>query len=76
MPAERHPEAIDGWRQGMAVLAECQNISVKLCGYGMVDTHWTVESIRPFIEHTLDLFGTTRCMFAVELSGQQADEQL
>jgi predicted TIM-barrel fold metal-dependent hydrolase len=64
MPAERDPEAIEGWRQGMAMLAEYENISVKLGGYGMVDAQWTIESIRPFVERTLDLFGTSRCMFA------------
>jgi predicted TIM-barrel fold metal-dependent hydrolase len=64
MPAERDAAALEGWRQGMAVLAQCPNIAVKLCGYGMVDLHWTVDSIRPFIERTLDLFGTERCMFA------------
>lgn len=64
MPAERDPPAVEGWRQAMARLADCPNIAVKLCGYGMVDFSWTTESIRPFIEHTLGCFGVQRCMFA------------
>ncbi len=64
MPAERDADAIEGWRQGMRLLAHCPNVAVKLCGYGMVDLHWTTALIRPFIEHTLELFGTERCMFA------------
>ena len=27
-------------------------------------TNWTTESTRPFIHHTIDAFGTERCMFA------------
>jgi predicted TIM-barrel fold metal-dependent hydrolase len=64
MPAERDAAAMEGWRQGMATLANCPNIAVKLGGYGMVDTRWTLDSIRPLIERTLDLFGTERSMFA------------
>jgi predicted TIM-barrel fold metal-dependent hydrolase len=64
MPAERDADAIEGWRQGMERLSQCPNVAVKLCGYGMVDFHWTTAGIRPFIKHTLDLFGVQRCMFA------------
>ena len=30
----------------------------------MVDHPWTVESIRPFVLETIDVFGTARCLFA------------
>jgi predicted TIM-barrel fold metal-dependent hydrolase len=64
MPAERGTDADEGWRRGMRQLADCPNIAVKLCGYGMVDIGWTVASIRPFIETTIEFFGADRCMFA------------
>ena len=64
MPAERDAAGIEGWKRGMQQLAACANIAVKLCGYGMVDTKWTVDSIRPFVLQPIEWFGTERCMFA------------
>jgi predicted TIM-barrel fold metal-dependent hydrolase len=63
MPAERDAAGIDGWRRGMQQLAACPNVAVKLCGYGMVDNRWTVESIRPFVLQPIDWFSPERCMF-------------
>jgi predicted TIM-barrel fold metal-dependent hydrolase len=64
MPAERDAANIERWRRGMRQLAGCRNIAVKLCGYGMVDVHWTIESIRPFVLQPIEWFGPARCMFA------------
>jgi predicted TIM-barrel fold metal-dependent hydrolase len=64
MPAERDAAGIEGWKRGMLQLAACSNIAVKLCGYGMVDTKWTVDSIRPFVVQPIEWFGPERCMFA------------
>ena len=55
---------VKAWRKGMSLLAPCENIGVKLSGFGMLDPNWTVQSLRPFILDTIDLFGATRCMFA------------
>jgi predicted TIM-barrel fold metal-dependent hydrolase len=30
----------------------------------MTDWHWTVESLRPLVLETLDIFGAVRAMFA------------
>jgi len=64
MPAERDAAGLEGWRAGMRGLAQAPNIAVKLSGFGMVDLHWTVDSIRPFVRETIALFGSNRCMFA------------
>ena len=64
MPADRDDESIQGWRQGMQILAHCPNIVAKISGLAMCDWHWTVESIRPFVLNTIDDFGVERCMFA------------
>ena len=64
MPAERDAAGIEGWKRGMQQLAACSNIAVKLCGYGMVDTKWTVDSIRPFVLQPIEWFGPERSMFA------------
>jgi predicted TIM-barrel fold metal-dependent hydrolase len=64
MAAERDAAGIEGWRKAMQLLAQCPNVAVKLCGYGMVDTKWTVESIRPFVLQPIEWFGPHRAMFA------------
>jgi predicted TIM-barrel fold metal-dependent hydrolase len=52
------------WRDGMRTLAACPNVSVKISGLGMLDHHWTVESLRPYVLETIDTFGAEQCMFA------------
>jgi len=64
MPVERSDAAIAGWRNGMQTLATQPNIAVKISGLGMTDPQWTVDSIRPFVLDTIEIFGADRCMFA------------
>jgi predicted TIM-barrel fold metal-dependent hydrolase len=64
MPRDQSPEGQDRWRRGMRALAEHPQVSVKISGFGMFDPAWTVDSIRPFVRTTIDLFGVERCMFA------------
>jgi predicted TIM-barrel fold metal-dependent hydrolase len=64
MPRDRTPEGQNGWRRGMRALASHPHVSVKISGFGMFDPAWTVDSIRPFVRTTIDLFGVERCMFA------------
>lgn len=52
------------WRDGLRSLAACPNVGVKISGLGMVDHHWTIESIRPYVLETIDAFGVERSMFA------------
>jgi predicted TIM-barrel fold metal-dependent hydrolase len=52
------------WQAGMRLLARNDNVAVKISGLGMVDHGWTVESIRPIVAATIDIFGTDRCMYA------------
>jgi predicted TIM-barrel fold metal-dependent hydrolase len=59
--------SLDGyraWRDGLRVLASCENIVVKISGLAMFDHHWTVESLRPYVLETIDAFGVGRAMFA------------
>ena len=37
---------------------------MKISGFGFIDRQWTVDSIRPRVLDTIDIFGTDRCMFA------------
>ncbi len=52
------------WRDGLRLLAARDNVSLKISGFGMLDHHWTVGSIRPLILEAIDAFGVERCMFA------------
>ena len=36
----------------------------KISGLAMIDHHWSVESIRPWVETCIESFGVDRCMFA------------
>jgi predicted TIM-barrel fold metal-dependent hydrolase len=62
-PARRDEEGIYGWKQAIKRLSRFSNLVVKISGCGMFDRTWTVESIRPFIEFTIDTFGVERCLF-------------
>ena len=63
-PADRDDDAIAAWRTGMSALAGAANVAVKISDLGAYDHNWTTESVRPFIRHTIDAFGTERCLFA------------
>jgi len=67
MATDRDAAGLQRWRDGMRALAANSNVSVKLSGFGIVEPSWTVDSIRPFIRETIDLFGPSRCMFASDV---------
>lgn len=64
MSVDRDEEGIRTWRRGMRGLAAAPNVAVKISGLGAVDWHWTIDSLRPFVLETIDVFGVDRCMFA------------
>ena len=47
----------------MRRLAERPNVWVKVSGLPMTDWRWTVESLRPLVLETVEIFGATRAMF-------------
>jgi predicted TIM-barrel fold metal-dependent hydrolase len=62
-PLSRTEEHRLAWRAGMRLLAERPNVAVKISGLGMRDHAWTVDSIRPWVLDTIDIFGPQRCLF-------------
>ena len=64
MPLERTPEELHNWAAGMATLAQAPNVAVKISGLGVANPEWTVDSIRPIVLRTIELFGIERCFFA------------
>jgi predicted TIM-barrel fold metal-dependent hydrolase len=63
-PWDRRPAGLDMWRRGMAALAQCPNVHVKLSCLCLPDGPWTVASNGPIILETIQTFGVNRCMFA------------
>lgn len=51
------------WRTAMRRLSPLPNVAIKISGLGMRDHHWSVDSIRPWVLETIDMFGVERCMF-------------
>ncbi len=65
------------WQEGMARVAECPNVLVKLSGFFMPVVGWgyhlrdqqpclaeVVDDLRPMVEFVVGQFGVDRCMFA------------
>jgi predicted TIM-barrel fold metal-dependent hydrolase len=63
LPMERTTEYFQMWRKEIAVLTDAENVVCKISGLGMTDHHWSVASIRPWIEVCINSFGPERCMF-------------
>ena len=64
MPLHQRDAGLETWQRGIRAFASRPNTAVKISGLGMVDWHWTTESIRPLVLETIDVFGVDRSMFA------------
>jgi predicted TIM-barrel fold metal-dependent hydrolase len=64
MPVDRDQASLEQWRRKMRELGKLPNVTVKISGLGMFDHDWTKDSIRPFVLHAIDSFGTNKSMFA------------
>jgi predicted TIM-barrel fold metal-dependent hydrolase len=64
LPMARTDAYFQDWRRGMAFAAEAENVFCKISGLGMFDNQWTAASIRPYVEASIELFGTARSLFA------------
>ena len=74
--ANRDDEVLGTWRRGIAAVAECPNVTIKLGGIGMPRTgfDWHTRdkpigseelaaSMAPFMTYCIEQFGPERCMF-------------
>ena len=57
--------SLDPWRAQLEQLAACPNVWLKLSGLVTEADHqqWDVDSLRPYVEHALAVFGHDRVMF-------------
>ena len=74
--ANRDHEVLATWRSGIAAVADCPNVNMKLGGMGMPQTGFDwhsrdepigseelAESMAPFMGYCIERFGPDRCMF-------------
>jgi predicted TIM-barrel fold metal-dependent hydrolase len=74
--ANRDDEVLATWRKGIAAVAACPNVNIKLGGIGMPRTGFDwhararpigseelAESMAPFMHYCIEQFGPDRCMF-------------
>ena len=74
--ANRDDEVLATWRSGIAAVADCPNVFMKLGGVGMPRTGFDwhsrtepagseelSEAMAPFMTYCIDQFGPDRCMF-------------
>ncbi len=74
--ANRDDEVLPAWRQGLATVAQCPNVIMKLGGVGQLrfgfDWHTRerpigseelAESLAPLMNYCIEQFGPERCMF-------------
>ena len=74
--ANRDDEILPIWRSGIAAVAACPNVVIKLGGMGMpangfdwhtrtqpIGSEELAESIAPFMNYCIEQFGPERCMF-------------
>ena len=50
------------WKKAMARFAALPNVFMKFSGFGMFKPDWGLNDIHPYVETSLDLFGSGRCM--------------
>ena len=74
--ANRDDEVLPAWRQGIATVAKCPNIIIKLGGVGQlrfgfdwharakpIGSEELAESLSPLMNYCIEQFGPQRCMF-------------
>ncbi len=56
---------LDPWREQMLTLASFPNVQCKISGVVTEAEHraWTIDDVRPFVEHALKVFGEDRVVF-------------
>ena len=64
-PRSSDPDEYELWKVGMAALAGLRgNVTCKLSGLAMPMQSMEAAVFRPWVEHSLEVFGVDRCMFA------------
>ncbi|WP_127144498.1 amidohydrolase family protein [Pelagibacterium montanilacus] len=73
-PMDRSEEGLALWRMGLQLLGRAQNVALKVSNPFAYDHDWTVDSLRPIVDHCLGCFGHDRVLFGTDfpVAGRQA----
>jgi predicted TIM-barrel fold metal-dependent hydrolase len=63
MLEDTSPDGRRRWRDGMAQLADCPNMNVKLSGLGTFAHASTIEVMQETVLNTVQMFGADRCLY-------------
>ncbi|MGI9368031.1 MAG: amidohydrolase family protein [Ruegeria sp.] len=63
LPLDRSEPGMKAWRDGMKRMADCPNIALKITGIPMTDWNYGVETLRPIVLESIEIFGVERSMF-------------
>ncbi|MEM9243867.1 MAG: amidohydrolase family protein [Pseudomonadota bacterium] len=58
------PDGIAHWQQSMKKIAQCDNVVVKLSGFGPLSRKIDKQTVRDQVLYLIEQFGVNRCMFA------------
>lgn len=61
-PRRRDNEYFTQWVQGMRTLAQAPNVTCKISGLAMTDPLFSADSLRPWIDTPIEIFGPDRCV--------------
>lgn len=61
-PWQQDAASFAEWRNAMKRYALLPKTVMKFSGFAMFDKNWNIETIRPYVEACLNIFGPTRCM--------------
>ncbi len=61
-PWQQDAWAYRDWCSAMKRFSQLPKVVMKFSGFAMFDQDWTIASIRPYVEASLEMFGPARCM--------------
>lgn len=61
------PGSAESWHAGIASLADCRSVHMKLSGLWTIDLNWSPEKLHPFVDRAVDMFGPQRLMYGSNL---------
>ena len=67
LPLDRSKEGLAIWRKGLAALADCPNVVIKISELGLPHATWDVPSNVRVVREAASIFGPDRIIFASNL---------
>ena len=74
------PGCEEAWRAGLAKIADCPSVFLKVSGLWTIDLTWRPDRLKPYVHHVFDTLGADRLMYGsnlpVEKVNTSAERQL